>query len=117
MQTYSMDRKNIVRLVISDSGIGIKQSFQNNSDLDFESDAKLIQMALTTPISSKREFGYGLCQVNSIVEKLNGTIYLRSGKSSVTAMHHKKRKGSSYMFQKNDLNYFDGTQISITLSN
>ncbi len=115
IQTYSMDRENIVRMVISDSGIGIVNSFEKIDGLDFNSHAKLIEMALTTPISSKREFGYGLCQVNSIVEKLKGTIFIRSGDASVTALYHKKKKGAPYVFHKSNLVKFSGTQISITL--
>ena len=116
MQTYSLDGDNILRLVISDSGIGMKKSFEMKKEIQYESDANLIEKALTTPISSKRKFGYGLCQVNSIVEKLNGTIYIRSGNASVTALYHKKKKGGSYMFLKNDLAFFEGVQISITLT-
>ena len=51
-----MDRENIVRLVISDSGIGIKKSFEKKSGIDYDTDAGLFEMALTTPISSKRKF-------------------------------------------------------------
>jgi anti-sigma regulatory factor (Ser/Thr protein kinase) len=115
IQTYSMDRENIVRLVISDSGRGIVNSFEKINWLNFDSNAKFIEMALTTPISSKREFGYGLCQVNSIVEKLKGTIFIRSGDASLTALYHKKKKGPPYIFHKNNLVNFNGTQISITL--
>jgi anti-sigma regulatory factor (Ser/Thr protein kinase) len=115
IQTYTMDRENVVRLVISDSGIGIVNSFEKIDGIDFDSNAKLLEMALTTPISSKREFGYGLCQVNSIIEKLKGTIFIRSGDASVTALYHKKKKGLPYIFYKNNLINFRGTQISITL--
>ncbi len=116
IQTYSLGRENILRVVISDSGIGIEKSFDERSDIKYDSSAKLIEMVLTTPISSKRKFGYGLCQVNAIVEKLKGTIFIRSGNASVTGLYHKKTKGSAYMFLKNNLSYFEGTQISITLS-
>ena len=58
----------------------------------YTSPAHLIELALTTPISSKREFGYGLCQVNAIVEKLKGSIFLRSGNASVSTLYHKKRR-------------------------
>jgi len=116
IQTYTVNKKNLIRFVISDSGIGIKRSFQDKKDLIFNSTAELIQTALTTHISSKRPFGYGLCQVNSIVEELKGSIYLRSEDASVSALYNKNIKGSGYMFQKNNLNFFDGTQISVTLS-
>jgi anti-sigma regulatory factor (Ser/Thr protein kinase) len=115
MQTYSLGKENIVRLTIGDSGIGILKSFKHN-DVAFDTPAHLIELALTTPLSSKREFGYGLCQVNSIVEKLKGSIFIRSGNALVSALYHKKKTGSSYLFHKNDLGRFDGTQISITLT-
>jgi anti-sigma regulatory factor (Ser/Thr protein kinase) len=115
MQTYSIGKDNIVRLSISDSGIGIKRSFDENSTVRYDSPAQLIELALTTPISSKREFGYGLCQVNAIMEKLKGTVYIRTGNAFVSAMYHKKSVGSSFLFLKNDLTYFNGTQISISL--
>ena len=114
MQTYTMGKENIVRLSIGDSGIGILKSFENYS-IGFNSAAHCIEMALTTPISSKREFGYGLCQVNAIMEKLKGSIFLRSGTAAVSTLYHKKGAGSSVIFQKNDLSNFDGTQISISL--
>lgn len=115
MQTYSIGKENIVRLSIGDSGIGILKSFEHQ-DIAFDSPAHLIELALTTPISSKREFGYGLCQVNAIVEKLKGSIFIRSGNASVSALYHKKKTGSSYLFHKNELGRFDGMQISITLT-
>ena len=115
MQTYSVGKENIVRLSIGDSGIGILKSFENNS-IRYDSPAHLIELAVTTPISSKREFGYGLCQVNAIVEKLKGSIFLRSGNASVSTLYQKKTAGSSYLFQKNDLSPFAGTQISISLT-
>lgn len=114
MQTYSIGRENIVRLSIGDSGIGILKSFEN-FDINYNSPAHLMELALTTPISSKREFGYGLCQVNAIVEKLKGSIFLRSGNASVSTLYHKKGPGASVIFQKNELSNFDGTQISISL--
>ena len=115
MQTYLMGKENIVRLVISDSGIGIRKSFENNRNVNYGTMAELIEQSLTTPISSKREFGYGLCQVNSIVKMLKGIIFIRSDGAYVTSLYHKKNPGSSVMFLKNDLSEFNGTQISITL--
>lgn len=115
MQTYSMGTEHIVKLVIADSGIGIKQSFANRSDIVFESNAKLIEMALTTPISSKRRFGYGLCQVNTIIEKLRGAIFIRSADSSVAVMYNKNFGGVSHSFLRNDLMEYPGTQIVISL--
>lgn len=115
IQTYNIGKEHLVRLVIVDSGIGIEESFSSRKDLKYETGAELIQMALTTPISSKRNFGYGLCQVNSIVKKLNGSLYVRSSKSSVAMIHNKKNKNGAYSFFKNNLPEFPGTQISISL--
>ncbi len=115
MQTYSVGKDNVVRLSIGDSGIGIKRSFDDNRAVSYDSPAHLIELALTTPISSKREFGYGLCQVNAIMEKLKGAVFIRTGNAFVSAMYHKKSTGSSFLFLKNDLMHFDGTQISISL--
>jgi len=115
MQTYSLNNEKIFRLVISDSGIGIVKSFELNKEIQFDSPAKLIEMALTTPISSKREYGYGLCQVNSIIERLNGMIYIRSDNASLSTLYNKTRSGS-YIFYKNSLSPFSGTQISISLT-
>jgi anti-sigma regulatory factor (Ser/Thr protein kinase) len=114
MQTYTAGKEQVVRLCISDSGIGIEKSFEN-SGVRYDSPANLIELALTTPISSKREFGYGLSQVHAIVEKLKGSIYFRSGAASVSSLYHRKTAGSSYLFLKNDLGAFCGTQISISL--
>jgi anti-sigma regulatory factor (Ser/Thr protein kinase) len=116
MQTYSIGRRNVVRLSIGDSGIGIRKSFDHVGDIVYNSPAHLIELALTTLISSKREFGYGLCQVNAIVKKLKGIIFIRSGNASVSTLYHKQRADSSYFFLKNDLTDFDGTQISISLT-
>jgi anti-sigma regulatory factor (Ser/Thr protein kinase) len=116
MQTYSYANQQIVRLVISDSGIGIRESFASKPGITFESPAHLIELAATTTISSKREFGYGLNQVNSIVEKLKGSIHIRSENASVSIMYNKKQGSTTHSFLKNGLVPFPGTQISISLA-
>ncbi|HPJ35883.1 MAG TPA: ATP-binding protein [Spirochaetota bacterium] len=116
MQTYRTGSENIARLVISDSGVGIRRSFEAKNDIKFSTGADIIEMALTTPISSKREFGYGLCQVNSITERLKGTIFIRNDSSSLTALYNRKEGSSKNIFLRNDLPHLDGTQISISLS-
>jgi len=115
MQTYSMGTSQIARLVIADSGIGIRESFSAREELASLAGSHVIEKALTTPISSKRRFGYGLCQVNAIIEKLKGSIYIRSGESSATVLHKQKQSGASHMFLRDDLAPFPGTQISISL--
>ena len=116
IQTYRSGKENIVRLVISDSGVGIAGSFEAGRGIDHKSPADLIEKALTLPVSSKRDFGYGLCQVNSIVERLKGTILLRSHNASLSALYNKKGGSSKYMFQRDGLVPFEGTQITISLT-
>ncbi len=116
MQTYDMGRENVVRLVIGDSGIGIRKSFEDVKNIKFGTTADLLEKVMTMPISSKRPHGYGLCQVSDIVERLNGEIYLRSCDASLTMLFKRKGSGGRYVFHKNGLEHFRGTQISITLS-
>jgi hypothetical protein len=115
MQTYSVGSEHVVRLVIMDSGIGIRESFSGRSEFASEPGSGIIEKALTTPISSKRRFGYGLCQVNSIIEKLKGSIYIRSASSSAAVLYNRKQSGASHLFLRDDLASFPGTQISISL--
>ncbi|HNR88162.1 MAG TPA: ATP-binding protein [Spirochaetota bacterium] len=116
MQTYASGSEHIVRLAIVDSGIGIRESFARNKEIEFESSAKLIEQALMTPISSKRPFGYGLCQVNTLMEKLKGSIFIRSENASIAVMYNRKHERKPYTFMRNDLAAFPGTQLSISLS-
>ncbi len=115
MQSYTYANQKIVRLAVCDSGIGIRGSF-SQSNIQYESPAHLIKLALTTTISSKREFGYGLNQVNSIIEKLGGSIFIRSDNAAVSILYNAKRKSSAHSFLKNDLPPFPGTHISISLT-
>jgi len=117
IQTYATGSDHTFRIAICDSGIGIRNSFSDNQDIAYESNAQLIEKVLTTTLSSKRRFGYGLCQVNAIMEELRGSVYIRSGDASVSIMHHRKKGGSTYSFLKNELAHFPGTQISISLGN
>jgi anti-sigma regulatory factor (Ser/Thr protein kinase) len=112
-QAYDLEKSHILRLVIADSGIGIEESFASKKDTVPEKGSAVILKALTTPISSKRAFGYGLCQVNSIVSRLSGSLFIRSGNASVAMVNSETRIGS---FCKDNLSPFPGTQISITLS-
>ena len=116
IQTYRSGKENIVCLVISDSGVGIAGSFEAGRGIDYKSPADLIEKALTLPVSSKRDFGYGLCQVNSIVERLKGTILLRSDNASLSALYNKKGSSGKHMFQRDGLVPFEGTQITISLT-
>lgn len=115
MQTYSVGSEHVVRLVIVDSGIGIRESFSGREEFASEHGSRIIERALTTPISSKRRFGYGLCQVNAIIEKLKGSIYIRSGESSAAVLYNRRQSGASHLFLRDDIASFPGTQISISL--
>ena len=116
MQTYTVGKQNTFCLAICDSGIGIQESLKNKIDQKENNSADYIKSALFTPISSKREFGFGLCQVNSIVEKLNGSIFIRSHDAFVAALYNTQKDISKQkVFQKTDLSKFQGTQIAITL--
>lgn len=115
MQTYSVGSEHVVRLVIVDSGIGIRESFSGREEFASEHGSRIIERALTTPISSKRRFGYGLCQVNAITEKLKGSIYIRSGESSAAVLYNRRQSGASHLFLRDDIASFPGTQISISL--
>jgi anti-sigma regulatory factor (Ser/Thr protein kinase)/anti-anti-sigma regulatory factor len=115
MQTYSVGSEHVVRLVIVDSGIGIRESFSGREEFASEHGSRIIERALTTPISSKRRFGYGLCQVNAIIEKLKGSIYIRSGESSAAVLYNRRQSGASHLFLRDALALFPGTQISISL--
>jgi anti-anti-sigma regulatory factor len=107
-QSYSRQGKSVVHLAVCDGGIGIEGSFAEHGKDSFGSGAALLLKTLTTPISSKRPFGYGLCRVNSLVEQLRGNLYLRSNASSVTVMN----KGGRYSFTRDALPFLRGTQIS-----
>ncbi len=113
MQTYSSGMENIFRLSISDSGIGIRDSFAGKENMPDDT-AEIIKLALTRPVSSKRPFGFGLCQVNDIVKKMQGSVFIRSDSASILAVY-KKNAGSQPVFLKNDLPEFSGTQISVSL--
>lgn len=115
MQTYTFERENVLRLIIADSGIGIRKSFEMNTDRSIESTSGIIQEAITEPISSKRPFGYGLCQVHSIVEELGGELLIRSDDAMVSTIR-KNRRSSSRFFLNDKLNHFQGTQVSVSLS-
>jgi anti-sigma regulatory factor (Ser/Thr protein kinase) len=115
IQTYSMGTDHTFRIAICDSGIGIRESFSDKKNISYESSAQLIEKVLTTPLSSKRRYGYGLCQVNAIMEELRGSVFIRSEDASISIMHHRKKGGSTYSFLKNELPPFPGTHISISL--
>lgn len=114
IQTYSYQKNRIIRFVISDSGVGIEGSFAENEKI-VETGAELIQRVLTEPISSKRDYGYGLCRVADIVKNTSGNIYIRSNNSSGALVLPEKKNSGYYYFQKNNIPVFNGTQISITL--
>ena len=115
IQAYQFENEKIVRFVVSDSGVGIDGSFKRNKKQINCHGADLLKKVLEEPVSSKREYGYGLCRVSKITEQLNGSIFIRSNRSSVSQLTRKEDEARSYYFLKNNLPEFEGTQISITL--
>lgn len=115
IQSYMYLNERIFRIAIVDSGIGIPGTFEYMSEIKTMSNAKLLQTVLTTPLSSKRRYGYGLCQVNAIMEQLKGSIFLRSENAYISVLHHRRSSRGSYIFLKDDCPSFPGTQFSITL--
>lgn len=107
-QSYSRQGKSVVHLAVCDGGIGIEGSFAEHGKESMGRGSALLLKTLTTPISSKRPFGYGLCRVNSLVEQLRGNLYLRSNASSVAVMN----KGGRYSFTRDAIPFLRGTQIS-----
>ena len=63
--------------------------------------------------ASKRPYGFGLCQVHGIMNRLGGNLFLRSGSASAVFIAHGARTGT---FLRNGLAPFAGTQISLTLT-
>lgn len=115
LQTYTYNREPMIRLALGDCGIGIEESFSEEMKNVHGRGADLLKNAIIRPISGKRPFGHGLCRVNEIVKELKGSIYLRSGSSSVAFMYGKFRQGNTYCFMKNDLPFFEGTQLSFSI--
>lgn len=115
IQSYTYQNERIFRIAIADSGIGIPGSFDHVQEVIQMSKAKLLESVLTTPLSSKRRYGYGLCQVNAIVEQLKGSIFLRSENAYLSVLYNRRRAKGSYIFLKDDCPFFPGTQFSITL--
>ncbi|HOE19882.1 MAG TPA: ATP-binding protein [Spirochaetota bacterium] len=115
IQSYTYMNERIFRIAIVDSGVGVPGSFEHSHMVLSLSNAKLLEAVLTTPLSSKRRYGYGLCQVNAIMEQLKGSIFLRSENAYISVLHHKRAAKGSYIFLKDDCPTFPGTQFSITL--
>ncbi|MCX8123154.1 MAG: ATP-binding protein [Spirochaetes bacterium] len=115
IQSYTYLNERIFRIAIADSGIGIPATFEYMPDIKAMPHARLLESVLTTPLSSKRRYGYGLCQVNAIMEQLKGSIFLRSENAYISVLHHRRSAKGSYVFLKDDCPTFPGTQISITL--
>ena len=112
-QAYEYEKAHVVRIVVADSGIGIDGSFEDKNSDVAERGADLLQKVVLMPVSSKRTYGFGLCQVHGIMNRLGGNLFLRSGSSSAIFIASGARSGT---FLKNGLSPFAGTQISLTLT-
>ncbi len=108
--------KNVVKIAVMDSGIGMKKSLsQRYGDLYGEkwSDALAIELALFKSASRYEDIGrgHGLTSVKKMVQKWNGKFMIRSGTAKVGIVP----QWDATKPQQSSLSFFPGTQISIVL--
>lgn len=113
VQTYTTAEGRVFRMAIADAGIGIEGSFRGAQRVSWDTVSELMEKVVKAPVSSKRPFGYGLCQVHRIIEIMKGTLYLRSGSSSVAMIYG---RGDAMTFRKDELAPVPGTQVALTLT-
>lgn len=85
MCAYSVPTKNVVRLCIMDTGIGIPNSMRLSSQYNnLSSDVEAVELASRYGVSSKStDRGIGLYILRDVVEKNEGTLSILSGKALV----------------------------------
>lgn len=109
-------KKNAVKIVVMDLGIGIKRSLDKKLASIFKekwSDKVAIQQALFKGVSRYDEpgRGHGLTKVRQLVEKWKGKITIRSGVAKVGIIP----PWETEKIPAESLTYFPGAQISIIL--
>jgi len=108
MCAYSVPTKNLVRLCILDTGIGIPNSMRSSQRYRIESNVEAVKLSSNYGISSKAEDrGIGLYILRDVVEKNEGILSILSGNALVDIS--KKIKGNELSFS------FLGTIIKLTL--
>jgi hypothetical protein len=104
-------KKNIVKIAVSDIGIGFRKSLSERFSLD--SDVEAIEKALMHGVSRHidKGRGHGLAAVKRFVNEWNGKLSVRSGTAKLAVLPEwgrGKRKETK-------LAYFPGAQINIVL--
>jgi len=104
-------KKNIVKIAVSDIGIGFRRSLSERFSLD--SDAEAIEKALLHGASryADKGRGHGLAAVKRFVNEWNGKLSVRSGTARL-AILPKWGRGKR---KETKLAYFPGAQINIIL--
>lgn len=107
---YYYTRQNIkykwpVKIGISDTGIGFAATY--GKDI---SDKYALEEAIIENISSKKKGGMGLKYIKNYVKDFGGELYIRSG----NAAYYQVGRSGKYKIEE-DLPYFGGCQIDITL--
>ncbi len=109
MCAYSVPTKNVVRLCILDTGIGIPESIRKSERYDDPgSDFEAVKLSSEYGVSSKSEDrGIGLYILRDVVEKNEGSLSILSGYGLLEINSESKNK---------DINFhFPGTVIKLLL--
>jgi len=113
-QSYRFHNSNYkyISVCISDTGIGMKQSYLENGYPDKLDDKDALELAIIKE-SSRFSFtgergGNGYKGIKEKVSKLNGAFFVKSGNCRIDTFN------KSFTFEEG-LPYFKGTQIEITL--
>lgn len=82
---YAVPTKNVVRLCILDTGIGIPDSMRQSAQYnELSSDVETVELASEYGVSSKRtDRGIGLYILRDVAEKNDGTLSILSGQALV----------------------------------
>lgn len=102
----------MVKVGIMDLGIGIANSLRGKYERKVSnwSDSKAIRLSLLPDITSRQESGgLGLSQLSKFIrEQTRGELVIRSGNAKRVISHEGER-------DYRELNFFPGTQISMTI--
>jgi signal transduction histidine kinase len=119
IQKYFYEKKlgkNVVKIAVMDSGIGIKESLAVKYSARYKnwSDLIAIKLALFEGASRYDDIGrgHGLTGVRKLVQKWDGKFTIRSGAAKVGIV---PEWDTTRFQQSSSLSFFPGTQISIIL--
>ena len=119
IQKYFYGKKlnrNVVKIAVMDSGIGIKESLGTKFAITYDrrwADLIAVEKALFEGASRYEELGrgHGLNKVKEFVEKWGGRISIRSQTAKVMVLPEWNRGNP----RQSSLSFFPGTQINIVL--